>query len=1002
MQQLPILPFLAPRSRRYLKIGPIREYSHSQLAPAGFEEERNDGTADQREYESSLPGTYVEDFAETFRKDKAQQKMHTYIDSAVASEQASQSLGEAEVATTTYLPIMSNKPQENKFDFGATTRPFESHTPVTGTSNNERIPSPFGETEDSFGTRNSITSVSHNEQTTDPLGETENSFGEYTPITSTTDTKEILDSSGETESSFGTYMPIARTPNAKEALNSSEETVSPSGPYTSIASSGEAFHLEEPSHSSGSSRTDFSTSSTQSYTQLRGAYPHTLDEQVEQLFPQGPRDKLQQLAEDAFSSSKLDYFGLTWANKLLQVANEVESDTRRPLEMMSDDMLEKASRLGKYLLLFDGKKCFASIFQFWQSCVELAPHTVPFLLCLLQDSPSKALHALLSSCASSFYDRIDTLQLSGHPPTWDQFPEKYLADALDLIAAYYHQTGSGGSAAFDEIHSEVMKALSTSKKGSRAINNLTSYALRRNCSQEQMASLYDIFLSKSVPLSQAAQLHFAYSFGLNGQYRRAFEVMEQAISCGGDPKGKDFQSISTLTLRRSMLSPNGYHDNPSIIATMLNLGIPINMQHYTVVILNAVEAEDHSTALRTYNLLKENGPITHPWVYSAMLKSCSSSLNIDTFRMVHRDILDSGMLSNDYIAGGLLVTLDAFLLREHKTRDTAAFHELVKLFCQIWDPAPLADLGILPLRLFNVSPGMRKATSFAVGVVLAAFVRAQIRKQNPSLFILEKTYRVFRRLVESGHELVAPLVEFTYVPNAFLYAFAQTSDHLTSCLDIMKDMAAPLPDTAIAPHFGQPIRPAHPDEISWNILLLYFSRHGQTAAAERTLEIMHERGVRPDVVTWNTLTCSYKTAHDVNGLFGVLLRMGTSGFKMNGHTLKNLKYVKDRQKLFSTLDRAQGTTYSDEDRNLLDAVAKKSKHTRIYRIRYCQPSGHVTKWPTATYFTHGNLIPDLSFVDTAGLELHMMSNEDFPAPVYYLCPLFEERYPFSQSMQELV
>ncbi|KAL9095736.1 MAG: hypothetical protein Q9165_002168 [Trypethelium subeluteriae] len=775
--------------------------------------------------------------------------------------------------------------------FGKGKAPLESDTPVTGTPAKKQIRTPSGETQDSFETYKPITSASHNERTIDSSGQNENSYGKYTRITSTSDTKDILNCSGETASSSGIHTPLE--------------------------SSGENLHLEESFHSSASPRTGSATSASQTYTQLRGAYPQTLDEQIEQPFSQGDPQKWQQVTQDALGPGEFDYSGIVWANKFMQVAREVEPDTQRSLKMMHEDMFEKASRLGKYLLQLKQWK-YRPIFEFWQACVKLAPHTVPFLLCLLKDSPSKALDALLSSCVSSFRGP-DTLQRLERASTWKSHARHFRKDALDFIATYYHETGSGGSAAFDEIYSEVMNTLTVSEEGSRVINGLTIRFLVKHCNQEQIASLHDLLLSKSTPSNYNTKLRFAYFFGENGQYRRAFEVLEQAISSGTDPKHEKFQSISTLALRRSMLSPNGYHDNPSIIATMLNLGIPINLYHYTVVILNAVEAEDHSTALRTYNLLKENGPITYPWAYSVMLKGCMSSFNIDTFRMVHRDILDSGMLSDDHVAGSLLAALDVFLLREHNTRNMAIFQEVIKVFCQIFDPAPLADLGILPLELFNASAGVRKATSFTVGVVLSAFVRAQIRRHNPDLFILEKTYRVFRRLVGTGHEMVAPLAETTFIQNAFLYAFAQSSDHLANCLDIMKDMAAPLPDTAVHQGLGRPIRPAHPDAYSWSILMAYFSRYGQTAAAERSLEIMQERGVRPNVVTWNTLAHGYSKAQDIDGMFGALLRMDASGFKMSDYTLKSLAQVKDRQKLLGTLARAQRTTYSETDRNLLNA-----------------------------------------------------------------------------------
>ena len=678
--------------------------------------------------------------------------------------------------------------------------------------------------------------------------------------------------------------------------------------------------LRHPSSDSRLAPANSSKSLQTEPAQRRTSYSRSLDDPINKSLSKRDRREWQKKALLAMRSRNLNQFQHEWAIRFYEVTIGLEPGLQRPVNIGQTDVFEGAENLGKFLFEFGGRQT-SQVFLLWHKCVKALPDTIPFLLCLLRDTPSEAVQTLFSRRTPFFFKLLEFRKRKEPPYRYDQFKSRHLADVLDLVVAYFYQTGSGGPAVFNEIYSLVVKALQDYKGIRDKVNGLTVFTLIKNCNVEQVSALYDMISTQDLLCSHNTRLSFAHFFGLNSQYKRTFEVLKNTTYYGANPIGTPFQTIATLALRRSMLCENGYRDNPSIIAAILDIGIPMNIWHYTVVILNAIEAGDYSMALRTYNLLKDNGTKLNAWTYNVMLKGCISSLDADTFRMVYQDTLESRFLSSDdFLVNSLLAALYIFLLKKQVTDHKAMFNEIVQCYCEYFDPAPLASLKILPMSIGTTKKNLRKATPFAVGLMLRAFVRVHASGRNFDSFMLEKTYRTFRKLVEEGHEEITPLVESTYVPNAFVYAFGKSPNHLKTCLDIMSDMTTSLPPTIIHPDTRQPIRPAPPDVDSWSVLTYSFSRHGQTTAAERVLEIMQERGVQPNVVTWNSLTLGYSKYQDVTGLFDALLRMEAGGVKMDDRSLKVLERVHDKQTLMTYLDRAprffsheEGSSKMNED-----------------------------------------------------------------------------------------
>ena len=103
-----------------------------------------------------------------------------------------------------------------------------------------------------------------------------------------------------------------------------------------------------------------------------------------------------------------------------------------------------------------------------------------------------------------------------------------------------------------------------------------------------------------------------------------------------------------------------------------------------------------------------------------------------------------------------------------------------------------------------------------------------------------------------------------------------------------------------------------PDVFTWSILLKIFIDQGQRRAAEKVLFMMLERGITPNLVTWNTLTFGYSRLQDPARTADVIHRLEEAGLRPDDITMKGLQIIRDRRALIEAMKRkgVEGTTSS--------------------------------------------------------------------------------------------
>jgi pentatricopeptide repeat protein len=153
---------------------------------------------------------------------------------------------------------------------------------------------------------------------------------------------------------------------------------------------------------------------------------------------------------------------------------------------------------------------------------------------------------------------------------------------------------------------------------------------------------------------------------------------------------------------------------------------------------------------------------------------------------------------------------------------------------------------------------------------------------------LLEVYDHFQDLVSKRRPVIAPLARDPRFYNYMLSALGSCHAPLEDCLRIIKDMQAPYidkssdsgeaeseevetvlqseADQATEPDSsnGTPdlFRPPPPNIHTWTSMLHIFMHRRQPRAAEKVLQIMFEKGLRPNAITWNALTTGYMRLQD--------------------------------------------------------------------------------------------------------------------------------------------
>lgn len=501
-------------------------------------------------------------------------------------------------------------------------------------------------------------------------------------------------------------------------------------------------------------------------------------------------------------------------------------------------------------------------------------------------------------------------------------PRQILQDCMKAVAEHFLQH----EAEKRPIHIQALHQftcdyarVNSSYIHNRPFQQKIIWLILEHCDEEQLRSLFRSLLTYNLPLSSHTLLQFAEKFLDLGEVRIGFEIIRSAVNVGADLSSFALQSTCVRLLRIRPDRDDWYEIQSKFVTALLDMNIQPNVQLWTCVILNAVEAGDYREAWHWYDTGIGDGLKPNRVTFLVLLKIAKYNFDKDVLHRVSQDAYRERILPNDLgLVFDLLHTrliIDGPNTHMNTTRGRTSmgvFNAMVRTYAEYCDIKPLHDLGIKPeLAVYWQQPDheLPAPTPTIVGIILLAYIR---RFQGTKY--LKSIYDRYHELVVSEHPIIAPIANTDHIGNAFVKGFGSSADTIHHCTEVVKHMLTSNP-------FGFSSSTVFPGTTkgqigqatlqTWNILIDSYMKHGNTEAAEKVLSMLQIRGFKPDSFTWNHLIHGYIDGQAVEKVIGVTRAMREARMEYDERTIAYLQRLTNKPRFFKALN--------DMDRELNDA-----------------------------------------------------------------------------------
>ena len=445
-----------------------------------------------------------------------------------------------------------------------------------------------------------------------------------------------------------------------------------------------------------------------------------------------------------------------------------------------------------------------------------------------------------------------------------------------------------------------------------------------HCNEDQLRSLFRSLLTYSLPLSSHTLLQFAEKFLGLGELHIGLEIIRSAVNVGADLSSSALQSSCVRLLRTRPDRDDWYGIQSKLVTELLDMNIKPNVQLWTCIILNAVEAGEYREAWHWYDTGISDGLKPNRVTFFVLLKMAKNGCDKDVLHIVSQEAYKEGVLPKDLdLVFDLLHTL---LITDGQHMNTttrrgrssvAVFDSLVGAYAEFCDVKPLQDLGVkLEMLVHWQQPGheLPAPTPTIVGIMLMAYVR-----QFQGTKYLKSIYDRYHELVVSEHPIIAPIANTDHIGNAFVKGFGSSADTMHHCTEVVKHMLT-------SNRFGFSSSTVFPGTIkgqigqatlqTWNILINSYMKHGNTEAAEKVLSMLQIRGFRPDRFTWKHLIHGYIDRQAVEKVIGITRAMKEANVEYDEQTIAYLQRLTNKPRFFKALnDMDKEANSADMDSN---------------------------------------------------------------------------------------
>jgi pentatricopeptide repeat protein len=523
-------------------------------------------------------------------------------------------------------------------------------------------------------------------------------------------------------------------------------------------------------------------------------------------------------------------------------------------------------------------------------------------------------------------------------------PNHAVSDCLNFVIVHFLQNKTPDQREVHSIYDCVMHLLHTGPRRHLHLEQLSIYLLVTNLqSTTQIMALYEALKNVENFLHRHTLGHLAHRLSKLGDCDKAFQVVQKL---GHD--GYWFASPNIANLCSRLLQQNGRISSAGLSDTqifefMVGCGMKPYPAHYNILLRNSFESGHHETGWQIYDMMETNGIQPDEYTYSILLNDSKVRMDHSALRRVIEMIRGSGM-KNAHIGTDILHAI--FLLNrkdipdistEEGKRLPTAFEKMLSVYCDYFDPQPLAEIiHDFPARFGHLVPGDITGSKSLIAPpahTLVVMLTGLLMKSSSQITVNQ--YNWFHHLVSIGNPVVTTLMQSTHVYNLFLMAFGQSLKTLDWCprtlgdmlssaksaaterdvyndISAKKDIAHPKGhkwgerreaafDNRCSQTSHRPLGGPVPNVYTWSILLNVFISHGQARAAEKVLTMMESRGVAPNLVTWNSLVVGYARMQDIEMTVDAIDRLEQTGFKVDDFTVRSVTLIRDHRRLIEAM-----------------------------------------------------------------------------------------------------
>jgi pentatricopeptide repeat protein len=532
---------------------------------------------------------------------------------------------------------------------------------------------------------------------------------------------------------------------------------------------------------------------------------------------------------------------------------------------------------------------------------------------------------------------LSFVQVLAHEPVTTPLRSEMLADALEHIArSSIHRKRMGRRdvnrsvlvPTFSQVFREHLA------KFPKICSQDLLWNIGRLSSQDDLRHVFDLLVEHKAYIGYDTLLHFANIFADFGDHKYALRCMSRIVhSISSSAAAQDvikrerFLWSCALILRRSTSKGQNYHATTEIVADFLKLGVKLDILLYNVIMHNAMEASDHATAFRVYNVLEDNGLSPNKHTYSILLHGCTVSNDPGRFQDFAEHCKRKAVeLKNPWLAAEYLY----YVYVQHHEDDPAHLSERLRYsysqFFSIDSVAPFypsLSRSSLDQRSSLTDQqgddaGQMEPPPLAIYLVLQAEIRRSLAISNTHVWDL---YLQFRHLVTgSSYPALKKLAEAPIIWNAFLLAFCKNKQFANASY-LIKGMTD-------SPNSSVP----QPNVYSWNIFMQAFFKNEQIRAAERIYEIMRARGIESDQFTYGVMLRGYARAQHSEKVGEVMGNMENEQ-QLDPSVLQALTRVHDRKRLMFALEQSRLAKEKEEEKKADAIEADERKRWAFPRLK---------------------------------------------------------------------